>query len=189
MKDTKADKASSNQEFNKLDQKPKRTRDKHKEYTILFEVLHHKWMIQSRQFKDEAVFNWFRKKDKTTALFLYHIFPTEYREATKRLKNKGTKLPNPSHSKYGNILKNKEFMKTLRALLKAARDTKRKSAWGRRHTPSAHLALGPFLLSVPDPSTIIVPAPAPISPVILPTVPQVATPRLGPELPVTHIPP
>ena len=151
-------------------------------------------MIQSGQFKDEAVFNWFRKKDETMALFLYHIFPTEYREATERLKGKGIKLPNPSHSKYGNILKDKEFVETLRALLKVARDTKRKSAWGRRHTPSTYLTSGPFPLSAPCPPTVIAPAkppaPTPISPsVVLPTVLQVATLRPGPELPVTHVPP
>jgi len=51
---TTADKASLNWQYNRPDQKPKKTRDKHKEYTALFEMLHHKWMIQSRQFKDEA---------------------------------------------------------------------------------------------------------------------------------------
>ena len=78
----------------------------------------------------------------------------------------------------------------LRALLKKARDDKRKSAWGRGHIPSAHLTsgawAGAFPSSAPGPT---ITTPTPTSPIILPTVPRVATPRPSPELPVTHIPP
>jgi len=40
--DTTVDKASLNWQYNRPDQKPKKTRDKHKECTTLFETLHHK---------------------------------------------------------------------------------------------------------------------------------------------------
>ena len=59
---------------------------KRTEGTNLFEKLHDKWELCNQQFRNVIVANWFWKRSANTALFLFHIFPTKYKEATLRLK-------------------------------------------------------------------------------------------------------
>jgi len=129
---------------------------KRTEGTNLFEELHDKWILRNQQFRNDIIANWFRKRNTDTALFLFHIFPTEYKEATLRLKRQNIPLPNPAHSPYAHLFKDKSYATILRAALKAKAATRKKHAWEQSRSYSLLSSLpsspsGPAPLTTPAP--------------------------------------
>ena len=86
---------------------------KRTEGTNLFKKMYNNWEICNKQFKNITVASWFRKKNADTALFLLHIFPTQYKEATLRLRLQKTPLPNPAHSPYAHLFQDKNYATLL----------------------------------------------------------------------------
>jgi len=148
---------------------------KRTEGTNIFEELHDKWELCNQQFKNVTIADWFQKRNADTALFLFHIFPTKYKEATLRLKLQKVPLPNPAHSPYAHLFNDKSYTTILQGTLKAKAAIQKKHTWERLRS---YLPLpSPSSSSAPGPST----TPAPLMrshAVIFPSaLPQLSQPR------------
>jgi len=152
--------------------------------------MYNNWEARNQQFKSTTVADWFRKTNTNTALFLHHIFPTEYKEATLRLKLRKTPLPNPAYSPYAHLFKDKKYATILQAALKAKAAIRKKHAWERSRSYSP---LSSLLPSSSGPTPSITPAPltrhhAVIFPSALPQLSQPQVPLVVRPLSPTQSP-